>query len=144
MLPLLALAAAAQTIDAAPVPDGAIRVDGVLDEAEWAAASPVTDFARFQPTGGGAPPGTTEVRFLADDRNLYVGVRVRGADYPIRARISPREQIFADDQIGLYLDPFGESQSGYIFYLNALGIQEDTRHSGGQGFEAWNMSWDTL
>ena len=70
---------------------GPIRIDGVLDEADWARATPVTDFLRYEPTKGGPPPGLTEVRFLQDDQTLYVGMRVTGADYDVRSRISERE-----------------------------------------------------
>lgn len=117
-----------------------IDIDGSLDEAAWQAAPPVTDFLRFQPTVGGPPPGRTEVRFLQDDRYLYVGVRVSEADYPIRARISRREDINADDQIGIYLDTFDDERTGYIFYFNGRGIQQDIRV--GPGFASFD--WNTV
>jgi hypothetical protein len=119
---------------------GAIEVDGVLDEPGWQAAEPATTFLRFQPIDGGPAPGRTEVRFIQDDRNLYVGVRVTEAGYRMRARISQRESINADDQIGVYLDTFSDQISGYIFYFNAIGIQQDIRHNAGD----WNVSWDTV
>ncbi|MEZ4240872.1 MAG: DUF5916 domain-containing protein [Myxococcota bacterium] len=140
---LLVLSAIA-TAGAAPAPASVapahdIVVDGVLDEADWAGAQPVTVFQRFLPTEGDAPPGVTEIRFLQDDRHLYVGIRVRDAGYPIRARVSPREDINSDDQVGIYLDTFHDGRSGYIFYLNPLGIQQDIRHSSG----AWIVDWNT-
>ncbi|MEN0064421.1 MAG: DUF5916 domain-containing protein [Myxococcota bacterium] len=116
-----------------------IVVDGVLDEPVWQSAPPVTDFLRFQPTEGGAPPGITEVRFAQDDRAFYVGIRVDDLDYVVRARVSARERINADDQIGIYLDTFHDGRSGYIFYHNPRGIQQDIRHNSGQ----WNVNWDT-
>lgn len=136
LLPLLALAnPSAEVADAT----GDVRIDGVLDEASWAAASPVTDFLKYQPTEGGQAPGRTEVRFLQDDRFLYIGIRVADTGYAIRARMSQRELINADDQIGLYLDTFDDGRTGYIFYTNALGIQQDIRHNNGR----WNVDWDT-
>ncbi len=119
---------------------GAIEVDGVLDEPGWSAAEPAQTFLRFQPIDGGPAPGRTEVRFLQDDRNLYVGVRVTDAGYRMRARVSQRESINADDQIGVYLDTFSDRISGYIFYFNAIGVQQDIRHNAGD----WNVSWDTV
>lgn len=119
--------------------DFPIKVDGVLDEPAWATATPVTDFQRYTPTIGGPPAGTTEVRFLQDDRALYIGIEVRDSEWPIRARISPRERINADDQVGLYLDTFHDGRTGYIFYFNALGVQQDIRHNNG----VWNVSWNT-
>ena len=114
-------------------------MDGDLDEPSWQSATPVTDFLKYTPTEGGPPPGVTEVRFLQDDRNLYVGIRVADAPYRVRARMSARERINADDQVGIYLDTFHDGRSGYIFYLNALGIQQDVRHNSGN----WNPNWDT-
>jgi len=119
--------------------EGVIGVDGRLDEADWGRAVPVTDFLRYEPTDGGPPAGTTEVRFLQDADNLYVGVRVRGQVPPVRARVSPREDINADDQIAVVIDAFGEAQEGYAFWFNPLGIQQDFRIGGGQ----WSVSWDT-
>ena len=120
--------------------DTPIELDGHLDEDVWAEATPVTTFQKYRPTQGGPPEGTTEVRFLQDERNLYVGVRVTDAPDPIRARISPRERINADDQIGIYLDTFYDGRNAYIFYINPLGIQQDLRHSNGE----WSSSWDAV
>ena len=122
------------------VADRGIAIDGVLDEEAWSSVQPATAFLRFVPTEGAPPPGGTEVRFLQDGRQLYVGVRVTGVDYDLRARISPRESINEDDQIGIYLDPFGDARTATVFYLNALGIQQDIRYADGR----WNMNWDTV
>jgi len=143
LLLLLSLSAATAAprpsadVATAPAP---VSIDGVLDEPAWAAAAPVTEFLKFQPAVGGAAPGVTDVRFLQDERHLYVGIRVDDADYDIRARVSPREQINADDQIGLYLDTFGDERTGYIFYFNPLGVQQDIRFSNG----SWSANWNTV
>lgn len=117
-----------------------IEIDGQLDEADWARSTPITDFRRYRPTPGGPPDGETEVRFLQDARNLYIGVTVRDASYTPRARISPREDINDDDQIGIYIDTLGDGRTGYIFYFNPLGIQQDIRAANG----GWNFQWDTI
>ena len=137
MLPLLASLALAAEVATAP---GPVTIDGDLSEPAWAAATPVTDFTKYQPVEGGEPPGVTEVRFLQDERYLYVGIKVTTGDtYQVRARMSQRERINADDQIGIYLDTFRDGRTGYIFYTNALGIQQDIRHNNGR----WNVDWDT-
>ena len=88
---LLPPAAAAQPTLSVETVELPIRVDGNMDEAAWSQAAPVTDFTQFSPRRGGAPPGSTEVRFLQDEDHLYVGVKVSGVDYPLRARYSARE-----------------------------------------------------
>ncbi len=137
---LLSLSALAQTPQVHVGDAQGIDVDGILDEAAWSEVEPVTDFMRFQPTAGGPPPGTTQVRFLQDERYLYAAIEVTDVDYAIRARVSPREAINADDQIGIYLDTFKDERSGYIFYLNALGVQQDFRRNG----DSVTFSWDAV
>lgn len=124
------------SIDAADAP----QVDGRLDDVAWSRATPVTDFVRYTPEDGPPPEGTTEVWFLQDEDHLYVGIRVTGSPMPIRARVGAREEINSDDQIGLYLDPFDDAQTGYIFYTNPLGVQQDIRWTAGQ----WNQRWNTV
>ena len=120
--------------------DAPIELDGRLDEPAWQTVEPVTDFVQYRPVDGGPAPGTTEVRFLQDKRNLYVGIVVKDADYEVRARISPREDVNADDQIGIYLDTFHDQRTGYIFYINPRGIQQDSRFNNG----SWNGDWNTV
>ncbi|MFT5679503.1 MAG: hypothetical protein ACI8RZ_000407 [Myxococcota bacterium] len=141
-MPPILFALTAWADDPAPVmqTQSAITIDGQLDEADWQRATPITDFTRYLPTAGPAPEGITEVRFLQDDTHLYIGISVRDSPTPPRARISPREDINDDDQIGIYLDTFGEGITGYIFYLNPLGIQQDIRYSAGN----WFPQWDTV
>ena len=143
LIHLSLLASSAQAADHV-VPLGhtasSIAIDGFLQEPAWQTVEPVTDFVQYRPNAGGPAPGLTEVRFLQDDRNLYVGIRVSQADYQVRARVSPRESINEDDQIGVYLDTFGDGRQGFIFYFNALGIQQDMRMSDGH----WSQEWDTV
>lgn len=137
LLPVAAAAAPTVTIGRAT---GPIHLDGRLDEPSWADAPAVDDFVQYQPAPGGPAPGRTVVRFLQDDDTLYVSAVVSGADYEVRAHISPREDLFVDDQIGLYLDPFGDARTGVILYVNPYGIQQDIRYAYGQ----WTMSWSTV
>ena len=51
-----------------------ITLDGRLEEPAWNVALPATDFVQQQPHEGEPSPERTEVRFLYDDDNLYVGV----------------------------------------------------------------------
>ena len=137
---LLVLSAQADDLDPVSQTSGPITIDGVLDESDWQLAVPITEFTRFRPTAGPGPAGETEVRFLQDAEHLYIGISVSNTDYEPRARISPREDINDDDQIGIYIDTYGEGTTGYIFYFNPLGIQQDIRYSTND----WFPEWDTV
>ena len=78
---------------------GPIKIDGKLNEASWQNAVSVNEFLRFQPAEGGPPPGKTDVRFMQNEKYLFVGIRVSELDYKPNGRVSPREQINDDDLI---------------------------------------------
>ena len=134
---LVASAAAGTGLDLVHL-DTPIEIDGRLDDPGWQRVDPITDFDRYIPTPGGPHGSRTEVRVAQDATTLYVGVRVSGTTHPPVARISPREDINNDDQIGIYVDPFHDGRGGYIFYFNAHGIQQDARFAFGSWYGAWN------
>src|SRR5690606_26980698 len=67
---------AAKAATAVRVPDGAVELDGVLDEAVWATASSLEDFRQKEPEEGAPATDRMEVRFVYDDEALYVGARM--------------------------------------------------------------------
>ena len=80
---------------------------------------------------------------LQDSDNIYIGIRVSNTAYQPKARISRREDINDDDQVGIYIDTVGDARSGYIFYFNPLGIQQDIRYSNGSWFVNWNTVYES-
>ena len=66
---------ATKRVSAVRVPNGRIAVDGRLDEPEWQQAHPADRFVQMQPVEGAPATDThqSEVRFLYDDENLYLG-----------------------------------------------------------------------
>ena len=55
---------------------GEISIDGKIDEAAWAAATPITELTQSQPDEGQVPSQKTEIRILYDASALYVGARM--------------------------------------------------------------------
>lgn len=51
--------------------EGAIRLDGRLDEDAWGDAPPITDFVQRQPDEGQPPTDSMDVRIAYDDEALY-------------------------------------------------------------------------
>ena len=49
------------------------EIDGVLDDAEWGNAIPATNFFQYDPYNGPPAKSNTELRFLYDDKALYIG-----------------------------------------------------------------------
>ena len=61
------------TIQAGSVND-AIILDGDLSENSWLTAPVLSDLKTTVPVEGGTPSGKTEIRFIAQPRNIYIGI----------------------------------------------------------------------
>jgi hypothetical protein len=134
--------AAPSGIDGVPLrADESVQIDGRLDEDAWGRAAPLTDFFGTQPTEGAPVEAATAVRVLFDERALYFGFEctLAGPDDRVRGYVAAREDVNRDDQVGVYLDPFGDGRRAYIFYVNALGVQQDMVTTI-DGF--WSGAWD--
>src|SRR5689334_11851564 len=57
-----------------------INLDGRLDEPVWQLAIPAGDFYQRLPRNGVPASEKSEVRFLYDDKNLYIGVTAFDSD----------------------------------------------------------------
>lgn len=122
---------------------GPIHVDGVLDEADWARATPITDFRLIFVNEGGVPSESTSVRVLVDDHAIYFGVfcanRGPGA---IRSSLNPRDEIDDDDQIDIHLDTYHDRRRAYLFGVNPHGVQLDGVLEGDTPDFSWDGVWD--
>jgi hypothetical protein len=96
---------------------GPIRIDGVLDEAAWARAQPLREFAVFWQK---RPARTaTTARLLWDDRYLYFGAEMEDQD--LYATVKERNgQTWNDDVFELFFKPDSKKLGYYEFQVNAL------------------------
>jgi hypothetical protein len=104
-----------------------VRVDGRLDEAQWAQAEPLTDFVQQLPETGMPATFRTEVRILYDDEHLWIG----GWNFdpePRKAITSGLERDFdsaASDIFGVSLDTFHDLRNSFLFVVNPHGALLD-------------------
>jgi hypothetical protein len=108
------------------VPNGAIVVDGRLDEALWASLPAITDFREKQPNEGAEPAERTEVRIAYDDAALYVGARMFAKDPSrIQAPIGRRDNIGQMEHLVISLDTYHDRRTAYSFAITAGGVRGD-------------------
>src|SRR5207302_11454916 len=97
-----------------------IALDGALTEPQWQAAKPFTDFVQFFPNEGGKPSEATEVRFLYDDDNLYVGVICHDSKpAEIVRSLGRRDAAPLSDQVGVAIDATHDRRTAFGFSVNA-------------------------
>ena len=103
------------------------RIDGVLDDAMWAAVPVISDFVQREPVDGAPPSERTEVRIAYDEGHLYFGFVLHDSQPElIRRSILHREgRIDQDDHIWIGLDTYNDDRNAYIFELNSFGTQGD-------------------
>ncbi len=117
------------------VEDAGVRVDGLLDEAEWQGAAVLTGFTQSTPAEGIPARERTEVLVFYTPRELFIGIRAHASDpSSIRSTLAERDQITADDHVRILLDTFHDRRRAFAIFVNPLGIQQDGTFSDGRGF----------
>jgi hypothetical protein len=124
----------------------AIRVDGRLDDADWALADTATGFVQLRPTPGAAASQRTEVRVLYDDAALYVAARMHD-DHPdsIAAPLARRDVASGlySDWFDVLVDSYHDRRTGFRFAVNPRGVRRDVYHSNDANEDAsWDPVWE--
>ena len=114
-------------------------------EAEWQSATPATDFVQQQPREGAPATHRSEVRFLYDDDNLYVGGRFTEDEIDrLVVNELKRDFIARDgDLVVLNLDTFKDKLNAYNFQTNpACALRDSQSYDEGRNINAnWDGVW---
>jgi len=117
-------------------------IDGILDDPVWQNAPHETGFKTYHPDFGKDMGEKTVVYYAYDRENLYFAFRCFDSQpEKIKASISRRDSIRSDDWVCVNLDSFNDQQSLYAFYINPLGIQQDSRFEGGEEDFSVDIVW---
>ena len=125
---------------------GEINIDGRLDEAAWAAATPITELSQSVPDEGKPASQRTEIRILYDADALYIGARMYdslGAK-GVRTALARRDQLMqggnnlTTDRIAFVFDTFRDKNSRNWFELNPSGVKGDHQN----GDASFDPVWD--
>ena len=143
--PILASAqtAAAPTLRAGTLP-ASLRIDGVIDDSEWAGAEAADNFAQTDPVEGAVPSGRTSVRVLAGTKALVIGIICDDPEPSGIVSFSVRRDaaLNSEDHVRVVLGPFRDGRSGYVFSVNPSGARYDGLIN--PGGESENADWDGI
>ena len=104
----------------------AIKVDGQLDEPEWARARVFNDFRVTQPYTLGSPRHPTEVRLLGTPEGIVIGFRcVQPASTPRQKEQTPRDTDNNGDRVNVYLDLDADAKVAYNVTIALAGSLQD-------------------
>lgn len=104
-----------------------IRVDGLLDEPDWAAVAVLGEILQREPRPGESATERTEVKLLRDEQFLYIGVMCFDSepDRVIGTRMARDADLADDDRIQILIDPYRDRRNAFYFSTNPLGALVD-------------------
>ena len=102
----------------------------------------ISGFIQREPQDGQPATHDTHVYLAYDEKQFYaVFLAFDSEPEKIRARMSPREQVFEDDFVDFQIDTFNDRRRAYTFLATPLGLQWDALWTEGQDFDS---SYDAL
>ena len=126
--------------------DGALQLDGQLDERVYYTVPPVTDFIQQEPDEGAPARDQTEVWVLFDRDTLYVAARCWSTD-PERMIANEMKRdsysMFGNETFSVVLDTYYDRRNGFNFITNPLGALFDATITNERTPNLdWNAVWD--
>ncbi len=121
----------------------AIRIDGVLDEAEWQQAQRFDEFVVTEPMTTAPSPYRTEALLLTNDEGIYIAfINYQPAEVPRVQRRFPRDTFIEADRNIIGIDFDGTGLSAYDFTVGIANSQTDGTYRGEKDYSGdWDGTW---
>ena len=125
--------------------DNPITLDAELNEDEWKNTKGASGFWQYFPLDSIQAKQQAIIKFLFDDDNLYVGIKVNAlANSFIIPSLRRDFSAGGSDNITLLFDTFNDGTNAFIFGTNPYGIKREMLLSGGGSeLRGFTMAWDT-
>lgn len=123
-----------------------IKIDGVIDEADWQVAQKATDFHLVLPIDSGFAVQPSEMMMTYDDKALYVAQIFYDTIPGKRIMESFRPDfIFSNnDNLLIFFDTFLDQTNGFSFGVSASGAKWDGLMSNGSNISLmWDIKWES-
>lgn len=122
---------------------GEIKLDGVLDEADWQEAMTADGFFQNFPFDTAVATMQSEVRITFDDHFLYVGAILHqpNSEY-IVASLKRDFEEGSSDEFAVNIDPFSDKINGFHFAVTPFNVQREGIIDNGENINAdWDNKW---
>lgn len=123
---------------------GAITLDGKLDEPDWQRVAVAKDFYLNFPVDTTFAPFQTEARLTFDEHNFYVSFVCYDDHTPDIVQSLRRDFNYDNnDNVGFTLGPYNDRLNGFFFVITPRGVQlEGTIMGGGANNDNFSITWD--
>ena len=120
-------------------------IDGDISDPVWSKATRLDKFYQTIPIQGAEPSEITVVYMAYDENNLYFAFdcRVSQPDRILATVMQRDRELWQDDNIRIYLDPYDSARDAMAFLVNSLGTQMDLLIENNSNFyPEWDTIWD--
>ena len=119
-----------------------IRIDGHLDEMEWAQVAGFENMIVVSPDTMAEPAFRTHTRMFYTDKGLYVSADMEQPIDTLVQRLSARDVNLNRDGFGITIDTSGEGLFGFWFAVNLGDTKEDGKVLPERNFtRQWDGAW---
>ena len=125
--------------------DEAPKIDGDISDPVWLKATRIDKFYQTEPVQGAEPSEITVVYMAYDENNLYFAFdcRVSQPDQILATVMQRDRELWQDNNIRIYLDPYDSARDSMAFLVNSLGTQMDILIENNSNFYSeWDTIWD--
>ncbi|USD29830.1 carbohydrate binding family 9 domain-containing protein [Pseudoalteromonas sp. SCSIO 43201] len=143
---LLSMPVSALNTNQIPFIQQAAKIDGLIDDNVWHQALKIDINNVTWPYENEKSPVKTRAYIYENGQSLFVAYDAKDPNPNlIRAFYRDRDRAWEDDLVGIKIDSFNNAQSAYQFFINPLGVQQDsienelTKSENG----SWNGIWDS-
>jgi hypothetical protein len=124
-----------------------IKLDGVLDEPDWAKAPRISNFTQRELDEGRPVTEKTEVAVLFTKTDLFIGVWCFDSepDKIVAQKMKWDFEYGTEDNFIVALDSYGDKRNAYLFVINPNGAQYDALivDNSRRANVDWNGVWYT-
>ena len=122
-----------------------IVLDANLNENEWKDSKGASGFWQYFPSDSTQAKQQANIKFLFDDKNLYIGAKVNAPDNKFITPSLRRDfRAGGSDNITFLFDTFNDGTNAFIFGTNPYGVKREMLLSGGGSeLRGFTMAWDT-
>jgi len=101
-------------------------IDGVMDEV-WSTGAAMDDLHQTDPVEYAEPSEKTVIRLLFDEDFLYISGMMYYSDPSqiVANKLIQGANLRFEDKFRLYINPFNDGRTGYMFQTNANGVRAD-------------------
>ena len=125
--------------------NSSLKIDGLLDEPEWAQCTPSEGFVQQEPIDNSPSSERTVVRVIMNGENIYFGITCYDSepDKIVSNEMRRDAFLFNNDNIEIFLDTFNDKKNCYYFRTNPEGARYDAMIAEeGKNVNAdWNTIW---